>query len=141
MVQPSLDAFLYAFKAAPRAYLLSQGPDVLTSQSLHKIWAWNECYDLCHSGCGTVASLSGFDTAAINEPVEPIQSARLTIDQLPWDGTPVAYPLSAVDGTFDTVQEAISTTLEMSCFPAVAIRSTCRRKIVGKIGASSLPNS
>jgi len=65
-----------------------------------------------------MASLGGFDTAGINEPVEPIQSARLTIDQLPWESAPVAYPVAAIDGAFDTVQEAISTTLEVSCFPS-----------------------
>ena len=87
-----------------------------------------------------MASLLGFDIAAIDEPIEPLK-ARASPSTNCRGRAPVAYPLSAVDGAFDTVQEAISTTLECPAFLAVAIPYTCRRKTVGKIGVLPLPSS
>lgn len=114
-----LSALRYAFSAAPLPYQLAEGPEVLDVKVAPQTPLSESHITISATAdASRIAFLSGFDVDEITEPVDRIRGARLTIDQFPWSPTAYSYPFSAVDGDFNTVQEAISTTVEVACLPS-----------------------
>jgi hypothetical protein len=119
ILQPGLTALRYAFSAAPQPYVLAEGPDVINLAAMPQaIGPATHVAVTATADASRMAALSGYDVDPITEPTDPVQGARLTIDQLPWTQSSFAYPFLAVDGAFNTVQEAISTTVEIACLPS-----------------------
>lgn len=115
-------ALRYAFAAAPQPYQLAQGPEVLNvvAQPQHINTASSSTTSVTISAtadASRIATLSGDNISAITEPIDPIRGAKLTIDALPWHDAPFAYTFNAVDGSFDTTQESISTIVDLACLP------------------------
>jgi carboxypeptidase T len=94
LIQPNIQAFLYAAKIARSPYEMAFGPDVvdvvLTPSSVT-------------SGDSVVISATIDDTLNGNYP---ITAAELSVDNPPWDGG-VTTVLTATDTTFDTSVENV----------------------------------
>jgi len=92
LVQPNIEALLYAAKVAPAPYLTPFGPDTLHVSSTATMALQDRYLEV---------------TATIQtEDDQRIAGAEVYIDLPPWsDG--VAYPLKAVDGAFDEVTEIV----------------------------------
>lgn len=118
ILQQGLAALRYAFSAAPRPYELAQGPDVLNASVKQQNIGPQQRVTISATVDATrMAVLSGSDVFSITEPIDRIHGARLTIDEMPWVSGAVTYTFAAVDGTFNSVQEAISTTVDLACLP------------------------
>jgi carboxypeptidase T len=119
MLQPGLAALRYAFTAAPRPYQLPEGPEILDlTVTPQDIGVQSEVTISATADSSRMTPLSGFGVTSITEPTDRIAGAHVTIDELPWIGTPFQVPLAAGDGAFNTVQEAVTSTLEMACLPS-----------------------
>ncbi|MCC6458421.1 MAG: peptidase M14 [Caldilineaceae bacterium] len=114
-----LAALRYAFTAAPRPYQLANGPEILDlALSPQDLGTGTHVTITATASASRMAPLSGDGNSSLTEPADPIQAARLTIDQLPWSVAPATLPLAAVDGQFDSPQEAVTATAEMACLPS-----------------------
>lgn len=107
----NLPSLLYAAKAVREPYLAPAGPDV-TALSLSAT--------AVTSGTDIILTATLDDTRYNNilgtEPSQPIQAAEAYLDTPPWitTTTPISLPLTAVDGTFDSVIESARTTIDTS---------------------------
>ena len=99
LVQPNLDALLYAARVAQAPYLQSHGPDALAlSVALATVRA------------GAPVTL----TALINDSAtggQAIAAAEYAIDVPWWDGGET-WPMAAVDGNLDAPVEEVAATIE-----------------------------
>jgi hypothetical protein len=123
ILQQGLATLRYAFATAPQPYVLAEGPEVvqLAASPRNLDPASSGQRHVAISGtveAGRIAFLSGVGVGTITEPIDRIRAARLTIDTLPWETSSYAYALNAADGALNTVQEGISTTIEMACLPS-----------------------
>ncbi|MGH2545238.1 MAG: M14 family metallopeptidase [Ardenticatenaceae bacterium] len=103
----NLPALVYAAKTARTPYLTPAGPDTLD------VFASPATVE---PGVPVALSAQADDTRFNNqngtEPTQPIVAAEYYIDVPPWseEPAPVAYPMEAADGTFDSpVEEVIAT--------------------------------
>ncbi len=103
----NLAALLYAAKVARTPYLTPAGPEALSVvASPQPVVA------------GTPVSLTAvLDDGRYNntngtEPTQTVADAEAYVDLPPWDGSAMALPASAGDGTFDEVSEAVATTID-----------------------------
>lgn len=123
ILNQGLQALRYAFTAAPLPYVLAEGPEVVDVE-VEPVNIGAEPDHATHASISAtvdasrIAPLSGINVFSITEKIEPIRSARLTIDALPWQGVQYSVPLSPVDGAFDNIREVVSATVEMACLPS-----------------------
>ena len=118
ILQQGLAALRYAFSAAPRPYELAQGPEVLhASVQQQRVGVQQRVTISATADATRIAVLSGSGISSITEPIDRIHSARLTIDELPWASGAVTHTFAPVDGTFNSVQEAITATVDIACLP------------------------
>ena len=106
----NLPALVYAAKVVRTPYITPGGPDVLAPTLSGDA-----------SGAGVPAGMpvtltaSATDTRFNNsngaEPTQSIAAAEYTIDVPPWQPNPVAVPLQASDGSFDTSTEGLTGTV------------------------------
>ncbi len=98
LIQPNLDAFLYAAKAARAPYRAPFGPEAREVHAISStVWL------------GSTVSVQAVVDNTHDSNV-PIASAIATWDVPPWvsDTTaPIAYPLIASDGNFDSARETV----------------------------------
>lgn len=124
IITAGLKSLYTAFHLAPRPYQLSLGPEVTNVTVQPQTIDPHLDSDTTHitltatADATRLAPLSGFDINDLNEPIEATQSARYTINQLPWEANAVAIPIQAADGLFDASQETLATTIEMACLPS-----------------------
>jgi hypothetical protein len=98
----NLDSLLYASKVARSPYLTPAGPDAV-DLGLTTV--------LVDVGGPTTLTARIDETrySSISEPIQTIASAEYYVDVPPWDtaASPVAVPLEATDGLFDSVVEEV----------------------------------
>jgi hypothetical protein len=105
----NLSALLYAAKAVREPYLAPAGPDV-TELSLSATAVTS----------GTLITLtatlddSRYNNSNGTEPSQPIQAAEAYLDTPPWltSTTPIPLPMTAVDGTFNSISETAQLSLD-----------------------------
>lgn len=103
------DALMIAFKSARRPYMEPSGPDTLNVIAIPTG---------AEQGETVVVSATADDTRFNNsngtEPTQNIAAAEFYIDTPPWitTATPVAYPMTAADGSFDEKAESVVGTLD-----------------------------
>lgn len=101
----NLPSLIYAAKTARTPYITPAGPEAL-DLSLSAV--------VVEAGTDVILTASINDTRFNNsegtEPIQPIASAEFYINTPPWmtTTTPIANPMVAVDGTFDTSVEAVT---------------------------------
>ena len=106
----NLPSLFYAVKAARAAYQLPGGPDVI-NQSTAPTSATGV-------PAGTVVTLSAtatdqrFNNSNGTEPTQNVVSVEYFIDQLPWEGTSSGFPMSPVDGSFNSGIEGIEAIID-----------------------------
>jgi carboxypeptidase T len=105
----NLPALIYAAKVARTPYLTPAGPDAL---------------NLAAMPGGVVPGVAVHLTATMNdtrynnsngtEPTQNIAAAEYYIDIPPWvtNTTPISYPMTAVDGSFNATVEAVEATID-----------------------------
>ncbi len=98
------DALLYAFKAARRPYMTPAGPDSLNASVTPS---------LVHSGDPVALTATANDTRyAGGEPTQNIAEAHYSIDAPSWITGTVTYPMTPVDGSFNSKVEDIQATID-----------------------------
>jgi len=105
----NLPALVYAAKASRTPYLTPAGPDALDVQATPS-----------GASPGALVELAAtIDDTRYNhnygpEPTQNIVAAEYYIDLPPWitTTTPISYPMSAVDGSFDSTSEAVTATID-----------------------------
>jgi len=107
----NLAALIYAAKSARTPYLSPSGPDSL-NLTIAEVWGFVG---------QTVRLTATIDDTRFNnnngtEPTQIISAAEVYIDVPPWETqqNPVAFPLQAVDGNFDSLSEAVMVDLDTS---------------------------
>ncbi len=100
LVEPNLDAFVYAAKVARAPYQTSLGPDVasITVTGAAESWLLTATVDDQENGGHSIAAAEAY------------------VDVLPWDGG-TALPLSATDGAYDAVSELVQGTVSFGGAP------------------------
>ncbi len=101
LIQPNLDALLYAAKVARTPYLTPAGPDTLQVVTYADV---------------TAVPLVVTVTAQIDDREnggQTVAGAEAYFDTPPWQGG-TAYPLSATDGTYDAPVEAAAGTFTVT---------------------------
>jgi carboxypeptidase T len=101
----NLPALVYAVKAARRPYMTPAGPDVLNVTAMPTATL---------AGALVTLTASANDTryrAGSGEPTQNIAAARYTIDAPSWATDMISYPMSAVDGSFNSTIKAITAQL------------------------------
>ncbi|MGC9398842.1 MAG: M14 family zinc carboxypeptidase [Anaerolineae bacterium] len=102
LVEPNLDAFVYAAKVARTPYTTTFGPDVASIGVTQETGAWQ-----------ITATVDDRENGG-----QVITAAEVYVGTPPWDGgTPVA--LTAADGTFDTVTETVRGSVVVTGTPGV----------------------
>lgn len=100
----NLPALLYLGKTARAPYLLPAGPDPLDVAVAPNVAEPGDLITL-------TATLDDtrFNNQNGAEPTQPIAAAAYYLDTPPWitETTPISAPLTAVDGSFDTVVEEV----------------------------------
>jgi hypothetical protein len=96
LVEPNLDALLYAARVARTPYQLAFGPDVLTMHRPAPVMA------PLHSGLPFSATLGYLGWSGPG-----ITGAEAYVDRPPWQGG-TAIPLAPVDGAFDASNETVT---------------------------------
>ena len=113
IIPDSFPALLYAFKAARRPYQTPAGPETLqVTASLTTMVA----------GMSLTLTVLADDTRYYskvwgNEPVQPIAAVRYSVDGASWFTGAVTYPLSPVDGAFDSPVEAAQAVIDTTNWP------------------------
>ncbi len=106
----NLQALLYAAKVARTPYLTPAGPDTLSPDIVGS--------DLVPAGTPAPLTATINDTRYNNqngtEPTQAIQAAEYYVDTPPWvtDPAPVAYPMVASDGNFNSAIEAAQASID-----------------------------
>lgn len=95
LVEPNVDSLLYAAKVARTPYITAFGPDAL-----------DVVVDAGAALVGVPIQVQALIDDADNGG-QTLGAAEVYIDTPPWAGG-IAYPLAAVDGQFDEVQEAVN---------------------------------
>jgi carboxypeptidase T len=107
----NLQALIYAAKVSRTPYLTPAGPDALDVAAAPAAAVPG---DLVH----LTATLNDtrFNNQNGTEPTQNIAAGEYYIDVPPWvtTTTPIAYPMTAVDGSFDSTIEAAEATLDSS---------------------------
>lgn len=113
LIEPNLDAFLYAAKAARAPYLLPSGPDVLDLQtSLVPAQAPSGPTNRLMPPVGPYVQIRAELTDGLSG-ADAIVTAEAVIGTPVWEpGT--GTPLAASDGAFDTDEEVVSGTLSLA---------------------------
>ncbi len=105
----NMPALLYAAKVARTPYLTPAGPDALNVAAAPAAIS---------VGDPAVLTATINDTRFNNsngvEPTQAIAAAEYYIDTPPWLPGAVAYPMTAVDGTFNSTVEAVTATVNTS---------------------------
>lgn len=94
LIQPNIPALLYAATVARTPYLTSHGPDALSVEVDAGLVSGGERVHL-------TATVDDGDNGG-----QAIMAAEYYVDVPPWDGG-LAYPLSASDGAFGSIVEAV----------------------------------
>jgi carboxypeptidase T len=98
LIQPNLDALLYAARVARAPYQLSDGPDAAAPTISVAV------------GTGALINMA-YLTATITSPGHIISAAQAYVDAPPWaGGAPLS--MSAIDGRFDQTTEVVGATLD-----------------------------
>ena len=131
LIQPNLNALLYAARVARAPYQLSDGPDAVAPTVSRPL---------------ALASLpTRLITATITSASRVISAAQAFMDTPPWaGGTPLA--LSAADGAFDQATEVVNTALDTSAFEPgtphhLCARSGCDGQLGAGVGGVSRPDA
>ncbi|MEM5790334.1 MAG: M14 family zinc carboxypeptidase, partial [Syntrophobacteraceae bacterium] len=99
ILQPNLEALIYAAKASRSPYEIPRGPDIAA-------------IDLSNHETGFLLNVlvdaRGYSNVNGTETVRKIAGAELYIDTPPWIESATPFPLSAVDGRFDSAVEQAS---------------------------------
>ncbi len=107
----NLQALLYAGKVARTPYMTPAGPDALDVTLSSSVIAPGTAVDL-------TATLNDtrFNNQNGTEPTQAIAAAEYYIDTPPWitTTTPIAYPMTAVDGSFNQTIEAATANVDTS---------------------------
>ncbi|MCA9934049.1 MAG: hypothetical protein KC415_09010, partial [Anaerolineales bacterium] len=105
----NLEALLYAAKSVRTPYLTGGGPDVLNVQLSSAAVAPGDSVTLTASVNDT-----RYNNQNGTEPTQPIAAAEYYIDVPPWITmtTPIPYPMSASDGTFNATIEGVTATID-----------------------------
>jgi carboxypeptidase T len=109
IVPANLPAMLYAAKAARTPYMTPAGPDAVALAVDNNIVAPGQPVHLT-----ATADDTRFNNVNGTEPVQNIAAAEYYIDVPPWvtDTVPVALPMTAVDGSFNSPVEAVQATVD-----------------------------
>lgn len=111
-VKPNnLPALIYAAKVVRTPYLTPGGPDVLTL-SLGSDASGGGVAAGTPVALAASASDARFNNSNGAEPVQAIAGAEYTIDVPPWDGAAAPRVLQASDGSFNSVSEALSGSID-----------------------------
>ena len=107
ILQPNLDALLYAAKVVRTPFETPAGPEpVSVAASPQPVVA------------GTLVTLSGvlddsrFNNSNGTEPTQTVAVAEAYLGLPPWDVSSVALPAFAADGTFDEAVEAVEAAID-----------------------------
>jgi uncharacterized repeat protein (TIGR01451 family) len=105
----NLPALLYAAKVARTPYLTPAGPDALSVAASPAAVASGDAAQVT-----ATINDTRFNNSNGTEPTQNIVSAEYYIDVPPWITTtlPVAYPMSAADGSFDSKIENVSAAID-----------------------------
>jgi carboxypeptidase T len=105
----NLPALLYAAKVVRTPYLTPAGPDALDVVATPGGVAPGDAVHLT-----ATVNDTRYNNSNGTEPTQNIAAAEYYIDVPPWvtSPTPVAYPMTAVDGTFNQKIEAVEATLD-----------------------------
>ncbi|MCA9959614.1 MAG: hypothetical protein KC443_11300, partial [Anaerolineales bacterium] len=111
IVPDNMPALLYAAKVARTPYMTASGPDALDVTMTPNIVNSGTAVTLMAS----VNDTRYFDTVG-SEPTQNIAAAEYYIDVPPWitTTTPVAYPMAAADGSFNSTVENVTATIDTS---------------------------
>ncbi len=111
IVPANMPALLYSGKVARTPYLTPSGPDALSVALSESVVSPGTAVNL-------TATMNDTRFSANNgvEPSQPIAAAEYYINTPPWitTTTPIAYPMTAVDGSFNQPIEAVQATVDTS---------------------------
>ena len=104
IVPDNLPALIYAAKSARTPYQTGSGPDVENLTLSSSVVAPGQSVTI--TGTATDTHFSNANNGT--QSAQNIQSVKLYVNALPWVAGSTSQPLAAVDGTFDSVTEAFT---------------------------------
>ncbi|TDR16354.1 M14 family zinc carboxypeptidase [Marinicella litoralis] len=109
MVEPNINALIYAAKASRQPYTISQGPDVTSLQPFATPYSTGDIVNF---------SLVADDQRYVNgngtEPTQNISQAHYSINTPPWDLAATTIDLLPSDGVLDSPQESFDVSIDTS---------------------------
>ncbi len=102
----NLPALIYAAKVARTPYLTPSGPDALNVAAAPSTVTPGDPVTLT-----ATINDARFSNANGTEPTQAIAAAEYYIDTPPWQAGAVAHPMTAADGTFNSVSENVVATV------------------------------
>jgi carboxypeptidase T len=113
LLDPMLQALLYAFKAAQAPYLTPASPEVLQVELSQPTVLPGTPVTLTAIADATRYFSGGYGL----EPVEPIQALRLSLNAPTWHAPPLLIDVMPQDGTFDSKVEPVVAVVDTKDLP------------------------
>ncbi|MEP7356577.1 MAG: M14 family metallopeptidase [Anaerolineales bacterium] len=109
----NLPALMVAAKAARRPYQAPAGPDTLAVTASPSRVTAGEPVTLTARADDTRYASNGWG----DEPTQPISATRYSLDAPSWITGTITFPLTAADGTYNSLTETVQAVLDTSGWP------------------------
>ncbi|WP_395375495.1 M14 family zinc carboxypeptidase [Marinicella sp. W31] len=103
----NIKALEYILRVARNPYQTPSGPDIQNINLSNGVVLQGDQITI-----NAVATDESFNQTNGAQPIHNIQSARIYVDNLPWENGSISSAMAATDGTFDTSIESVQGTID-----------------------------